>query len=196
MIATSAKRLKAQEQQQHDDGHCYRSDQRQTLFRPHHVFVLARPGQRVACRQVDQLADRALRVGDVGTQITPADIHIGPAVQARVFAFDHRWSIDHLDLGDIRQRDTRALRRNNRQQLQLLHRVSDALRITQIDRIAFPTFDGLRNVHATDSDAYNILHVANVKSVTCRTLAIDINVDITPTRDPLRINGRGAGDHF
>ena len=58
--------------------------------------------------------------------------------------------------------------------------IPHALWVTQIDRIALQPFDGLRDVHAADGGAHDVLYIVDVQSVARGALAIDVDIDIAP----------------
>ncbi len=130
----------------------------------------------------------------IGTQVTIAYINIDPAIEPGVFTFDDTRTANHLDIGDIAQRNLCAHRRTNRQFCQFHFRVAHRARVAQVDRVTFPAFNSLGNIHAPDSRTDDLLHIGNIQPVTRCGCPVDIDKHVAATHDTFGEDRYRAGN--
>ncbi|MNS61312.1 hypothetical protein D3C72_943360 [compost metagenome] len=179
---------KRQIEQQHDNGDRERHHVGEARLGPLHVLVLTGPGEGVARRQHQLLAHLGLGLIDERADIAAANIDVDPAVEARIFTAQHGGLVADVDPRHIRQRDTRAARGHQRQQLQAGHRVAIALGVAQVDGVALAPLDGLAHLHAAHRGGEHRLHVGNVEAVTGRFQPVDVHLDVATTGHPLCVD--------
>ncbi|MNQ75887.1 hypothetical protein D3C85_906960 [compost metagenome] len=182
-------------EQQHYDGEGERHHVGEARLGPLHVFVLTGPGEGVARRQHQLLVHLGLGLCHKGADVAAANIHVDPAVEARVLAAQHGGLVADVDAGHVRQGDPLPLGGHQRQQLQAPHRVAVALGIAQVDGIALAAFDGLTHVHAADGGGQHRLHVGDVEAIAGRLEPVYLHLDVAATGHPLGVD-RGRPLHL
>ncbi|MNK96910.1 hypothetical protein D3C87_1172210 [compost metagenome] len=156
---------------------------------------MARPGEGVARRQHQLLVHLGLGLIDEGAYIAAANIHVDPAIEARILAAQHGGFVADIDPGHVRQGDAGAARSDHRQQLQAGHRIPIALGVAQVDGVALAPLDGLAHLHAAHRGGKHRLHIGDVEAVAGRFEPVDVHLHIAATGHPLGVDG-GRSRHL
>ena len=169
-----------------------RNGQRNDIHQPPlgalHVFVLAAPAQGVADRHLDVLPHRIAGRLDVGTHVDIADVDVDPCVRPCVFALDRRRTDDISQRGQLTQGDMPAGGGGDEHRPQRRDVIAQLTAVAKIHRVAFQPLYGGRDVHAADGRLDNVLHVAHRQPVAGDGPAIDFEVQVIATHDPLGVD--------
>ena len=137
--------------------------------------------------------DCCLRLLDITTDIHAFDVHKGPAIRASILTLDGWRAVFHRHIRHIAEGNSLAADGHDRQQRQLFRRVAIILRIAQIHRIPFQSFNGLGDVHATNRRGDHLLYIGNVQTIAGSLLPANVDRDIAPPRHPLGIDRCSPG---
>ena len=99
------KTAEVQEQQNDDNRQRQRHHVGELFLGTQHVLILARPGNRIARRQVKFLVHGGHGLLHISADIDPFNIHEGPAIEAGVFTFDGGRTVFNPNIGDVGQRN-------------------------------------------------------------------------------------------
>ena len=138
-------------------------------------------------------ATTRLHFGHGRAQIAAAQVDVDPARQSRVLAAQHRRPVDQLNPGQVAQPRTSATLGDVRQVAQCFERIADLARKAQVEREALASDDDLADVVAADGGADERLHVVDGETVAGDGLAVDLDVDVAPARQPFGQRRRHAG---
>ena len=176
--------------EQHEDDHQrHRNHLRQLLLGANHILVLSGPGDRVAGRKFHLVAHHCARLCDIGAQVDTADINKGPAVEASIFAFQHRRAIDDQHLGNLAQRHLLPSGGEQRQFAQFFDIIALLARETQIDRVALQPLDGGGDIDAADCDSDHLVDVGYIQPKAGGGKAVGTDFDVAPAGNPFRVGG-------
>src|SRR5205823_5982687 len=75
-----------------------------------------------------------------------------------------------------------------------LDRIPDFARVAHIDREALQAFDRLADVIAPDRRRDNALHIGHVETVASRSATVDLDIDVTSSRQAFRKGGGHTRD--
>src|SRR5437879_13373599 len=116
-------------------------------------------------------------------------MHIDPDAWPGIFALDHRGTHFDADASNLRERNHRAVRGDDRQLLQRLDAVPRFAREADVDRIARKTFDLLADGLAAEHRCSRLLDLLDREAVASRGHAIDLDADVAAGHDPVGDGG-------
>ena len=170
--------FESQVEQHEDDGERGRHHHLEPRIGALQIFELPRVRDADAGFELHLFEHRVLQVVRDRGQVASAHIHIDPARQARVLAFEHRRPVGERERRHHAERDLLAHGRDDGQRAQALGCVAQFARIAQIDRIPCQAFDGLADVLAADHTRDHRLHIGNVEAVARGRRAVDLHVEV------------------
>ena len=158
------------------------------------VLELAGPLEPDPCREHDLLGDHLARLVDVVHQRTIGDVDEHEADELARLAANEGRTHRELEGRDLGEGDLAAVRRLDQHPLEGGGVLAELARVADVDRVALPAFDGLRDVQPADRRLDDLVHLAHAQTVTGGLLPVDADVEVEAAHEPLGDRAAGALD--